>query len=413
MPKTVLFVCSNQNHVRIFSPVARILEREERISPQWIALDRYYNHEAEMVLREYGWTDYRLLPRPEGAFATPWEGGARARMQVLLQGRQAIRAHLRASPPNVVVLGNDLGILERLFIAQARPMGIPSLLVQDGVIALRPMPVAQVSPSTRLVRAVLVALGLRLTDPKPYGQNGADRIAVMGEAVAHWLVQQGVPKERIVSTGQPRYDVLYALRQGIAQPNGLESLHLPLGQRIILFASQPYLRYGMFAEAEAREIWRTVIAGIQGLGAGYHLVAKLHPAEDLEWTRHWLGNDFPPEWTLCRDVDTFSLLYHADALVTLFSSTALEALCLGKPVVRLDMGRLPESIPYAERGAALQASSASELTEHLHRAIHDEATRARVAQAREAFLAAFAGPLDGQASLRVAREIEALVRGKP
>lgn len=408
MLPTALFVCSNQTHVRMFTPVARALEREGRVAPHWVALDRYYSQEAERALREHGWAHYALLPRPKGASGTPWEGTAWTRMQILRQGRRAVRTFLHAEQPSVVVLGNDMGSLERLFIAEARQRGIPSLLVQDGVIALRPMPAEAVSLHVRVVRAALNALGMRLPDSKPYGQNGADRIAVMGSAVAEWLATQGVPKERIVVTGQPRYDSLCALREGTTLPTGLDSLHLPERDKIILFCSQPYLRYNVCDEAKARSIWRTVIDGVKWLGAGHHLVAKLHPAEDLEWTRRWLGTDLPSEWTLTRDADVLSLLARADALVTLISSTALEAICLGKPVVLLDLGIMPEPVPYSEAGAALRARSAEELVQRLREALHDGATRQRLAEAREAFLLAYAGPLDGQASLRVAREVRAL-----
>lgn len=413
MPQTVLFVCSNQTHARMFSPVARILESgtPDGLAIRWLSLDSYYRHGAEGALRDLGWQEHSSLPRPRGDTGTPWEGGPLTRMRIFRQGKRAVRQVLRDIRPSVLVLGNDIGPLERLLIGQGRQMGIPSLLVQDGVIALRPVPAPPVPTPTRFLRAVLVAFGLRLPDARPYGQNGADRIAVMGDAVARWLAQQGVPEDCITVTGQPRYDVIHALRQGIAPPDSLESLRLPAGQKIILFSSQPYLRYGMFPEAEAREIWRTVVAGVRGLGAGHHLVAKLHPAEDLEQTRRWLGNDFPSEWTLCRDVDIFSLLYRAEALVTFISSTALEALCLGKPVVRLDIWSLPEPIPYVEQGVALQASNAAELTQCLRSVIYDGATRGGLARAYRAFLPAYAGPLDGQASLRVAREIQALARG--
>ncbi|MDH7488015.1 MAG: CDP-glycerol glycerophosphotransferase family protein [Anaerolineae bacterium] len=233
----------------------------------------------------------------------------------------------------------------------------------------------------------------------------------MGDAVASWLAGQGVPAERITVTGQPRYDALHAMRQATAPDEGPDAPNLPEGERIVLFCSQPYLRYNVCGEAEARSIWRTVADGVRGLGAGHHLVAKLHPAEDLQQTRRWLGDDFSPEWTMTRDADVMSLLWRADVLVTLISSTALEAIALGKPVVLLDLGIMPEPIPYSETGAALRAQSAQELTRRLREVLQDGDARQRLARAREAFLPAYAGPLDGKAALRVAREIHALAVG--
>jgi len=406
MKRTVLFVCSNQNHVRIFTPVARLLIQREGISAGWVALDPYYRHDAEAALRENSWTDFLPLPRPPGASGTPWEGGPWARVQVLLQGRKAVRTLVRDVQPSAIVLGNDMGPLERLFIREGQARGVPSLLVQDGVIALRKEEGALRPPAhRRLARMAMTPLGLRLHDPKPYGQNGADRIAVMGPAAARWLQSQGVAREQIAVTGLPTYDRLYAMQTGVLQPESLDALNLPENGKIVLFSSQPYLRYNMCSEVTALRIWRMVVEGVRGLGAGHHLVAKLHPSEDLEFTRRWLGDDFPPEWTLTRDADVFSLELRSHALVTVSSTTALEAIYLGKPTVMLEggLGALP--IPYVESGAALLAKDAAELTVRLREALYalyDGPVRERLAASRQPFVGEYIGDMDGRAAQRVA-----------
>ena len=418
MKRPVVFVCSNQTHVRMFTPVARCLLQTPETAEtsgvssvpiHWVALDRYYRHEAERALRENGWTDCTLLSRPRGASDTPWEGGALARVRVFRQGNEAVRAFLQDSRPGAVVLGNDIGVLERLFIQRGRALGIPTLLVQDGVIALHEEPHRSPALHQRLSRTVATWLGCRMADPRPYGQNGAHRIAVMGDAVARWLSSQGVPANRTTVTGQPRDDFLHALRQSAAQPLGLEALGLPEGQKIILFSSQPYLRYNTCSETTARQIWRTVIDGVKALGDGHHLVAKLHPAEDLTWTRRWLGDDFPPGWTLTRDADVLSLVFRADALVTVVSTTALEAICLAKPVVLLQTELWVSPIPYVESGAALLARDAAELTARVRDALYDDGTRASLKAAGEAFAGEYARAADGYATHRVAREILMLI----
>lgn len=406
MTGPILFVCSNQTHVRMFTPVARCLLQTAEVAPiRWVALDRYYRQDAEKALRANGWAEYALLPRPAGARGTPWEGGPLARMRVFRQGRRAVSEFLRDSPPGIVVLGNDIGTLERLFIEECRDLNIPSLLVQEGVFALHEGVPAQFSAPRRLLHKIMIGLGLRMSDPRPCGLNGAGRVAVMGDAVARWLTGHGVSPERIAVTGQPRYDFLHALRQGDAQPQSLEHLQLPDAQKIILFSSQPYLRYNMCGEAAARRVWQTVIDGVKGLGEGHHLIAKLHPAEDLEWTRRWLADIFPPEWTLTRDEDVFSLTFRADAVVTVVSTTALEALCLGKPVALLEACGAVQPIPYALSGAALQASDAAELTARLREALYDGAVRLRLTEARETFVREHLHLLDGKAADRVAGEI--------
>ena len=409
MPKPVLFVCSNQNHVRIFTPVARILERggANGLAIRWLTLDPYYHHGAEETLRDHGWQERISLPRPPGDTGTPWEGNALTRMRILRHGRTAVLWSLDTARPSVVALGNDLGVLERLFLVEARRRAIPSLLVQDGVIALEPPSGASVADHRRLVRALLTALGLRLPDARPYGLNGADQIAVMGEAFARHLIAYGVPEERIAITGQPRYDDLHALKRGTATPKPL-SVPLPAGHKIILFTSQPYVRDQMCSVGEARRIWQTVINGVKELGEGHHLVAKLHPAEDVAWTRRWLADVLAADCTLTRDDDVLSLAFRADALVTVISTTALEALYLEKPVILLDACGVKQPIPYVPSGAALEARTAADLTLRLKEALYDESVRARLAQARRAFVPRHLDIADGRASERVAELVRTL-----
>ncbi|MGB9593777.1 MAG: CDP-glycerol glycerophosphotransferase family protein, partial [Anaerolineae bacterium] len=176
-----------------------------------------------------------------------------------------------------------------------------------------------------------------------------------------------------------------------------------------VFTSQPYVRYRMCSVAEARRIWQTVIDGVKGLGEGHHLVAKLHPAEDVEWTRRWLGDTLPAEWTLTRDDDVLSLVFQADALITVISTTALEAMYLEKPVVLLDASDVKQPIPYIPSGAALQVRTAAELTLRLKEALYDEGVRARLAQARRAFVPKQLDIADGKASERVADLIRTIV----
>jgi len=408
MAQPVVFVCSNQTHVRMFTPVARHLLQASGlpgIRVQWLALDMYYRHEAELALRANGWADYRLLPRPERASETPWEGGRLARVRVLRHGTRAVRAFLREASPGVVVLGNDIGVLERLFIQRGRDLEIPTLLVQDGVIALHAEPHEKPAWPLRISRGIATRMGWLMPNPKSYGLNGAFRIAVMGNAVKRWLVSRGVPPQQIAVSGQPRYDFLHALRQHTTRPQGLEELNLPEGQKIILFSSQPYVRYNTCSETVARQIWRSVIDGVKALGPGHHLVGKLHPAEDLEWTRQWLGADFPPDWTLTRDADVLSLVSRADALVTVTSTTALEAICLEKPVILLQTALWALPIPYVESGAALHATDSTELAARMREALYDHGVREQLKAAGRAFADEYAHITDGAATDRVAREI--------
>lgn len=405
MTRPVLFVCSNRTHVQMFMPVARHLIDEFAMPVRWLALDNYYGQRAAMVLAESGWKGHEQLPRPSGRTATPWDGDPMGRVYILREGRREVRAFLRNARPAVIVLGNDIGTLERLFISLGREMHIPTFLLQEGIIKAQKTPGQQFGAVRRLLQAAMNSLGLRMADARGYGQNGADRIAVMGVAFKVWLESQGVPSECVVVTGQPRYDSLRTQIRISADGADAVAARISGQQKIILFSSQPFLRYNACDEKTARWIWHTVLAGVNGLGAGHHLIAKLHPAEDLDFTRGWLGDAFPDHWTLTHEGEILSLVSGADVLLTVSSTTALEAMSLGKPVVILDAGLGPPPIPYVESGAALGARNADELTACLRQMLYSAQVREQILQASAAFVGEYMHRVDGQSALRVALEI--------
>ncbi len=123
-------------------------------------------------------------PRVDSA-GRPWRGRCAV-------GRARSRGRSRSSPgfeaswaeaPDVVVVPNDAAFPYDRIAAAAARRGLPLVLVQEGIRF--PLPVE--------------------TGQDAYGLGGADVLAAWGEASADYFRQRGVPGERIVVTGNPRF----------------------------------------------------------------------------------------------------------------------------------------------------------------------------------------------------------------
>lgn len=158
------------------------------------------------------------------------------------------------------------------------------------------------------------------------------RIAVLGEVVRQYLVDQGRPGHEIAVTGNPafdKYDNQDLLRQG-------EVLRSEWGwsrHSVLLFASQP----NPSDPAESRRIDQD-LSGVVSRHPSWRLIIRPHPSE------HRLPEALSSQVrvSLPGTVDIAPVLCASDVVVTKNSTVGLEGLLLGKKLATLDF-LLPEA----------------------------------------------------------------------
>ena len=254
---------------------------------------------------------------------------------------------LDVSRPSLMILGNDDGLWQNMLVQACRQKGVPTLLVQDGILLAREAsPFALWSAGglltagearsllRRVARApylwCLHRLGV-LSGNGRYGAAGCDRIAVMGTVYRDLLVSEGIPASRIVVTGQPRF------HQGVRKGP-------PVGQRGCRVLVADYL-YGNWADRwrrEDRAILEQVVRFARGNPRG-GIVVRPHPGEPAEWYwEHLSGILHPGDETAVEVTRVESLekqLLWADVVLTRGSTVILEASLSGCSVVFVDTHR--------------------------------------------------------------------------
>ena len=206
----VLLLCSTDVHAAMFAPVAREL-RGLGWQGTLVSLDPYYAQGATPAARKL-WPDVRELLAPPGVGTPPFYGRPVARIwRDVRSARGPVRRLLSELNPRVVVVGNDRGLIEKLVLDEARARGARTVLVQDGHLGARPTPELELRRriwrrSRGLLSWFVRRLGGMTFAATPYGTWGCDRVCATGEEGADVLRARGVPANRIVVTGQPRYD---------------------------------------------------------------------------------------------------------------------------------------------------------------------------------------------------------------
>jgi len=287
---------------------------------------------------------------------------------------EATRHLLSVKHPSLAVYANDYSAYGRVAYAAARLEGIPSLLLQHGA----------------------------LTDDPRFDKVSADKIAVEGPAVKQYLTYKGVEPEKMIVTGQPRFDDL-ALKRGIP---GREEIFRKLGisaeKKIITLCTQ---------KPECDEKTTVAVAAAVSKLQEFTLVIKMHPAEGPERKAMYdrvAKENGCSDAVVILDISLYGLLASSEIMITVFSTTATEAMMLGVPVITINLTGEPDKMPYASSGAALGVHKAEELPEAIDEVLHDQPTKAKLEKSAKKFVYDRAYIMDGKATERVVQLIESM-----
>lgn len=232
----------------------------------------------------------------------------------------ALAGRLRR-PPGAVVLPNDAAFPYDRLAARLRRAGVPFVLVQEGVRF--PLPAAE---------------------GDAYGCGGAAAVAAWGEASAEFFRRQGVPPERVHSTGTPRFDGVAGERPGPAPGGPLLLVTNPIDDQGFCSTADKLALVGRFAAA---------VAPLLAAEPELRLVVKLHARESAA---RYAGPLAPAAATgrleVVTDAPLHPLLAGARAAVVLASTVGLEALLFGLPLGVLEVPGHGFVFDYVASGAA-------------------------------------------------------------
>ncbi|MFO8015578.1 MAG: CDP-glycerol glycerophosphotransferase family protein, partial [Candidatus Woesearchaeota archaeon] len=272
--------------------------------------------------------------------------------------------------PSAAVIANDTSTYGRAACRAAAVDAVPTLNIQHGAIA----------------------------DEPKYSRVFADRMAVEGPAVKKFFVDKGLPADKFIVTGQPRFDKL-AKREGIISRDEMcRKLGIPRKKKILVLATQ-------VPECDEHVV-RAVYDAVKGMKDAV-LVVKLHPAERTDAMYQSLRKETGiSNIIIGKDIDLYGLLNACELMMTVFSTTAIEAMMLDKPVITINLTGEPDMMPYAREGAALGVRRKEDIRPAILNVMGDKKTQHKLRKGRQRFIYGRAYKMDGKASQRVVKVIE-------
>jgi UDP-N-acetylglucosamine:LPS N-acetylglucosamine transferase len=308
------------------------------------------------------------------------------------------------SPPLLAAMGPRLVSLAAREIPLARWLEADAEALLD---AVKPRVVVDFHFLPRLATPYLVAArrrGIRtvccqhgLIPSLDYDSPWYDEYLLFNEYTAEVVRPRVGEGARLTVVGNPTLDALAGW-----QP---QSPSAPNERPTVLLATQPNDPPG----SDAREDWWFAVLARACAAVGAEAWVKLHPQQKPEREGEMYRRAMAKAGCEGRIIahgtaDLRDLIAACDVFVSQFSTTILEALALGKPVVFVELREGPPFYPFDDFGAAIRVTRPDDAEPALRRAMSDEG-RAQMQAARAEFSTRHLEPWDGHALERMAQAI--------
>jgi len=292
---------------------------------------------------------------------------------------------VRIEKPNVLVIVDECGLYGKAAIFAGKQAKIPTIAIQHGLIG---------ESSIEFLHTAEELSG----DPSLSPNSIPDKTFVSGKNYNDILIRFGYPKGSAVTTGQPKYDILANAEKIFDKKKIRDMFGLKPEDKLLVFASQPWSNE--INEVLLRSLFRSVKKIPEA-----RLVIKLHPNEYNSSLHEKIAKEIGIDVSIIKDINIFELLYACDALITISSGAALDAMILNKPVIIANlMGRL-DDVPYVDRGTAFGVYKDSDMLPTIRKALFDKKNVEKMDGPRRKFIFEHAYNIDGEASKRIAELI--------
>lgn len=304
------------------------------------------------------------------------------RVMFLQQIIDATEDLLRGSVKGIVT-ASGVHPIGKTVLTLANRVGVPTVLLQDGFYGE--------GPDALTIGFLPIS---------------AQTVCVWGPGFEKILLRYGVGPNRIRITGQPRFDRIVALTGYDSRSEICNVLAIPDKAPLLVFASQ-----NIFRREEQHRALLQSFADVLASIPEARLVVKLHPAEHpFLWNRAQAALGLQ-RLRIVKDIDLYRLLAASDVVMTVFSTVALEALLLGKPLVILTHLERSSEMRFVEFGAALPTDGQG-LVSVVRAALFDRQVRENLARGAAAFVWHYASGMDGKATERVVDVIYAALQAR-
>lgn len=175
------------------------------------------------------------------------------------------------------------------------------------------------------------------------------KIMVMDKYAEKVMVEEGIPEERIVVSGQPYFEQLKEDIQSIRESDIVETRKrwkCKKDELVIVFASEPITKYyntqvGEYGYSEQtifNALHRALEKKAREKEKKVRVIIRPHPKEDIKWWENNLRNKEYVSYVIDNSTDSKSVIKSADVVCGMTSMFLIESAMCQKQVLSIQIG---------------------------------------------------------------------------
>jgi hypothetical protein len=238
----------------------------------------------------------------------------------------------------------------------------------------------------------------------------SDLVAAWGPSSKTIMMREGVPEDKIVLTGSPRFD--YQTFSSNSRLNNLKERYSEHGEKVIILLASTYhpKSHKNYPHTKALNLMKLAISEAIHLNSNLVLIVKPHPHEDFEQTKKFFRNSKNIIF-IDKDLDIRDYIHICDVFVSFGSTATMDALAAEKLTICPVFPDWGFSKFYEDSGAVLTPKSKEEL-KNIFSKLSDGSgldLRQAVESGRNSFIANHLFTANGNSSERIKNLIYEMV----
>ena len=224
------------------------------------------------------------------------------------------------------------------------------------------------------------------TSDNPLGHPIPDTTLVFGEFAKNILLENGYPKDTVEVFGNPAFFNLSKMEIKLQEIDLKKKYHIGSSQHVILFTSaknQPYYSGHGTYDYDV-QIWEKLLENFSN-NDNFFIILKPHPSEKNIKIYQKILEKHNSKNVLIINGDLFELLYLSSIVVSVYSTTMIDALCFKKPVIQVKFQTEIHPIPF-EKYESVLTSTINSLYDNIVTILNDDKLRNKLSKNRDIFL---------------------------
>jgi len=220
----------------------------------------------------------------------------------------------------------------------------------------------------------------------PLGFPFPDHFLVFGNSSKNSLVELGYPEQKIISFGNAAFFNLDSFITILNNSELKKKYNIKKEQKIILFTTAYLQEY--YEQTFGKYYYDTQILSdlIKNFSNNDNFVVflKPHPSENSELYEKMISQSNASNFKVIQG-NLFELIHISDVVISVYSNSMTDALCLKKPVIRVTFDNIAHIIPY-DKFEVVVSCELQNLIKEIKNIITDKSLRDKLSKNRDDFV---------------------------